>query len=181
MPRAASDIADAFQPGATEPVDDGSVRAECRDRERTDRIGFLTIPDDSAMDMTAHGSRAHGSTGDRGADCKALRAQHATKATHEGGLAAKQMRTTGDIQEQAMWSIKRHQGRKPVTPLGKRIQRLGVGSLIGIVHLQLRTDSAGIGERQTDFKAESGCGFVECKNLQCVVLFDDDNARTIMV
>src|SRR5205814_10065062 len=45
---------------------------------------------------------------------------------------------------------------------------------------QLRTDRAGIGERQTNLKAEPGRRVVERKNLQCIVFFGDDNARQVL-
>jgi hypothetical protein len=44
----------------------------------------------------------------------------------------------------------------------------------------MRTDRAGIGERQADLKAEIGGGGVEGKDLQRVVLFGDDNTGTIV-
>jgi hypothetical protein len=78
-----------------------------------------------------------------------------------------------------MRRIERHQRRKSVTPLGNDIQCLGIGGFIGIVHLQLRTDDAGIGERQAGVKAALCGRLVQRRNLQCVVLFGDDNARVI--
>jgi len=40
----------------------------------------------------------------------------------------------------------------------------------------LRTDGAGIGERQADLEAVTCGGIVECCNLQRIILFGDDNA-----
>ncbi len=89
------------------------------------------------------------------------------------------MDTAGDVEKQAVRGIQRHQRRETVAPTGNGVQRLGIGGLIGIEHLQVRTDGAGIGERQADLEAE-GCGrVVEGGNLQGVVLFGDDDAGNI--
>ncbi len=80
-----------------------------------------------------------------------------------------------------MRRIERHQGRKAVAPIGNRIQSPGVGGFIRIVHLQLRTDSAGVGERQAGVKAALCGRLVQRRNLQCVVLFGDDNARMVLL
>jgi hypothetical protein len=40
----------------------------------------------------------------------------------------------------------------------------------------MRTDGAGIGEWQTDLKAELRCGIIQRVNLQRVVLLGDDDA-----
>jgi hypothetical protein len=98
---------------------------------------------------------------------------------HHRSLAAEQMGAAGDVQEQAVGRIERHQRREAVAPVGNMIQRFAIGSLIGVEHLYVRTDGAGIGERQADFEAETGCGIIERGNLQRVVLFGDDDARTV--
>jgi len=67
--------------------------------------------------------------------------------------------------------IERHQRREAVAPVGDVIQRVGVGSLVGIEHPQLRTDGAGIGERQADIETEPGGRIVErkiCSALFCL-------------
>ena len=79
-----------------------------------------------------------------------------------------------------MRRIERDQGRKAVAPIGKCIQSAGVGGFIRIVHLQLRTDGAGVSERQADVKAMLCGGLVQRRNLQCIVLFGDDNIRMIL-
>ena len=90
------------------------------------------------------------------------------------------MGAAGDVEEQAVRGIERHQRREAIAPFGNGIQRLGIRSFIGIEHLQLRTDGAGIGERQADRKAETRGRVVEGKNLQRVVLPGDDNAGMIV-
>jgi len=65
--------------------------------------------------------------------------------------------------------------REAVAPVGDGVQRLRIRGLVGIEHLYVRADRAGIGQRQADFKAETGCGIVQRGNLQRVVLFGDDN------
>jgi hypothetical protein len=80
-----------------------------------------------------------------------------------------------------MRRIERHQRRKAVAPIGKRIQSAGVGGFIRIVHLQLRTDGAGIGKRQADVKAALCGPLVQRNNLLRVVLFGNDNARMILL
>ena len=44
----------------------------------------------------------------------------------------------------------------------------------------MRTDGAGIGQGQADLKAEIGGGIIQRKNLQRVVLLDDDDAGFII-
>ena len=89
------------------------------------------------------------------------------------------MDAAGDVEKQAMRGIERHQRREAVAPVGYGIQRVDVGGFIGIEYLQLRTDGAGIGERQADLEAEPRRRIVHGKNLQRVVLLADDNARSI--
>ena len=89
------------------------------------------------------------------------------------------MGAAGDVEKQAMRGIERHQRREAVAPVGDVIQRSGIGHFIGIEHLQLRTDGAGIGERQADLKTETGRGIIQRGNLQRVVLLGNDDARII--
>ena len=176
MPRAGGDIADGFQPGAAQAGGDRIAGAERGHRQRPDRIGFLAIANDAAMDMAGHRPRADRGAGDGGADGKALRGQRVAHQPHHRGLAAEQMHAAGDVEKQAMRGIQRHQRREAVAPVGDGIQRVRVGGFIGIEHLQLRTDGAGVGERQADLKAEARGRVVERKNLQRVVLLGDDDA-----
>ena len=69
-----------------------------------------------------------------------------------------------------MRAIQRHQRREAVAPVGDGVQRLRIRGLIGIEHLYVRADRAGIGQRQADFKAETGRGIIQRGNLQRVVL-----------
>jgi hypothetical protein len=78
-----------------------------------------------------------------------------------------------------MRRIQRHQRGEAVAPTGDGVQRLGVGGFIGIEYPQLRTDGAGIGERQADLKTKTRSRVVERKNLLRVVLLGDDNAGKI--
>ncbi len=93
------------------------------------------------------------------------------------GLAAKQMGAAGDIQKQAMRRIERDQRRETVAPVGDVAERPGVGRLIGVEHCQMRTDGAGIGERQADGKAVMRGSIVERIDLKRVVLPGNDDAR----
>ena len=135
MTRAGGDIADGFQPGAAQAAIDRIIGAEREHRQRPDRIGFLAVTDDAAMDMTTHRPRAHRGAGDRGADGKTLHGQRVAHPPHHRGLAAEQMGAAGDVEKQAMRSIERHQRREAVAPVGDVIQRPGVGGFIGIEHL----------------------------------------------
>ena len=65
-------------------------------------------------------------------------------------LAAEQMGAAGDVEEQPVRRIERHQRREAVAPVGDVLQRLAVGGFIGVVHGEFGTDGAGIGERQAD-------------------------------
>jgi hypothetical protein len=80
-----------------------------------------------------------------------------------------------------MREIERHQRREAIAPVGDDIQRPGVSHFIGVEDLQVRTDGAGIGERQADLKAEMGCGIIQRGNLQRVILFGNDDARKIFL
>jgi hypothetical protein len=84
------------------------------------------------MDVTGQRPRADRGTGDGGADRKTLRGQHIAQQPHHDGLAAEQMDTAGDIEEQAVRGIARDQWCEAVAPFGNRIQRLRVSGFIGI-------------------------------------------------
>ncbi len=180
MPRAAGHIADGFQAGAAQARDHGRVSAERRHRQRPDRVGFLAGTDDAAMGMTGQRPRAYGRAGDGGADRKPLRGQDAAQQPHHRGLAAEQMRAAGDIEKQAVRGIERHQRGEAVAPTGNGVQRVSIGGFIGIVHLHLGADGAGIGERQPDIETETRGRVVERKNLQRVVLPGDDDTGLII-
>ena len=128
------------------------------------------------MDMPIHRSRANRGTGNRRTYGKALPRQRIAHHLHQLGLAAEQMRAAGDVEEQAVWGIQRHQRRETVAPVGDGVQRLGIGGLIGVEHLHVRTDRARVGQRQADLKAEMSRGIIQRGNLQRVVLLCDDNA-----
>ena len=128
------------------------------------------------MGMTGQRPRAHGGAGDGGADHKTLRGQNAAHEPHHRGLAAEQMRAAGDVEKQAVRGIERHQRGEAVAPIGDGVQRVGVGGFIGIIHLHLGADGAGIGERQADIEAKTRGRVVERKDLQRVVLPGDDDA-----
>ena len=90
------------------------------------------------------------------------------------------MSAAGDVQEQPVRDVARDQRREAVAPVGDVVQRLGVGRFIGIEHRHMRTDGAGIGQRQPDLKAEMRCGIIQRKNLQRVVLLGDDDAGIVV-
>jgi len=165
MMRAGSDIADGFQAGTAQTGDHGRIGAERRYRQRADRIGFLALRHDAAMDMAGQRPRADCGAGDGGADRKTLRSQDVAQQPHHRGLATEQMHAAGDVEKQPMRGIERHQRRETVAPTGDGIQRVSVGGLVGIEHPELRTDGAGIGERQADIEAEPRGRIVERKNL----------------
>ena len=75
-----------------------------------------------------------------------------------------------------MRGIERYQRREAIAPVGDGVQRPGIGHFIGVEDLQLRADGAGIGERQADLKTEMGCGIIQRRNLQRVVLLGNDDA-----
>ena len=181
MPRAQGHIADGFQPGAAQAAGDGIVGSQRGHRQRLDRIGFLAMTDDFPGDIARHRARADRCTCNPCTDDKALPRQRAAHHLHQRGLATEQMGAAGDVEKQAMRGIERHQWRKAIAPVCDVIQRLGVGSFIGIEHLQLRTDGAGIGQRQADLKAETRGQVIQRGNLQRVVLFGDDNAGNIVL
>jgi hypothetical protein len=79
-----------------------------------------------------------------------------------------------------MRGIQRHQRREAVAPVGDGVQRLRIRGLVGIEHLYVRADRAGIGQRQAGLKAETGGGIIQRGNLQRVVLLCDDDARSVV-
>ena len=91
------------------------------------------------------------------------------------------MHAAGDVEQQAVRRIQRHQRREAVAPAGDGVQGVSVGRFIGIVHPHLRTDGAGIGERQADVETEPGGRIVERENLQRVVLLGDDDAGIVIL
>ena len=90
------------------------------------------------------------------------------------------MHAAGDVEKQAVRGIERHQRGEAVAPFGDGVQRESVGGFVGIVHPELRTDGARIGERQADIETEPRGRIVERKNLQRVVLPGDDDAGKII-
>ena len=63
---------------------------------------------------------------------------------------------------------------------GDGVQRLRIRGLVGIEHLDVRADRAGIGQWQANFKAETRRGVIQRENLQRVVLFGDNNAWLVV-
>ena len=111
------------------------IGAEREYRQRLDRIGFLALPDDAAMERDFVRVRAQtGVAGDRGADGKALPRQCVAQHLHQRRFAAEQMGAAGDVEKQAMRGIERHQRREAVAPVGDVVQQAGVGGFIGIEH-----------------------------------------------
>ena len=90
------------------------------------------------------------------------------------------MGAAGDVEKQPVRRIERHKRREAVAPVGDVAERLGIGGFIGVEHRQVRTDGAGIGERQADLEAEMRGSIVESKNLQRVVLPGDDDAGLVV-
>jgi hypothetical protein len=165
MTRAGSHIADGFQPGAAQAAGDGIVGAEREHRQRFDRSGFPTTADDLARGIPRHRARADRCARNCRTDGKAVSRQVITDHLHQRGLAAEQMGAAGDIEKQAVRGIERYQRREAVAPVGDIVQRLGIGHFIGIEHLQLRTDRAGIGQWQAHLEAEMRGGIIQRGNL----------------
>ena len=177
--RAGGDVADGLQTGAAQAVDDCLIRAERGDRQRADGFRLLTVGDDAAMDMPCHGARTDRGRGDRRTDDKTLQGQGIAQQSEQRGLAAEQMGAAGDVEKEPMRGIERHQRREAIAPVGDVVQCLSIRRFIGVVHLQMRTDGAGIGERHADRKVLARGGIVERVDLQRVVLLDDDDAGSI--
>ena len=179
MTCARGDIADGLQASAAQAAGDRILRAERGYRQRFYAICLFAIGNNAAMDVTVHRPRADRSAGNRRADGKALPGQRVAQHLHQFGLAAEQMRAAGDVEEQAVRGIQRHQRREAVAPVGDGVQRLRIRGLVGIEHLYVRADRAGIGQRQADLKSETGRGIVQRGNLQRVVLLCDDDTGLV--
>jgi hypothetical protein len=48
-----------------------------------------------------------------------------------------------------------------IAPVGDIVERPGIRRLVGVEHLQMRADGAGIGERLADGKTISDCGLIQ--------------------
>jgi hypothetical protein len=101
--------------------------------------------------------------------------------TGNRSLAAEQMCATGDIEEQPVRGIERHQRREAVAPIGDVAERLRIGHDIGVEHTQIRTHRPRIGQRLADVQAEALGGLVQRMDHQRIVVLDDDDARLIAV
>ena len=95
------------------------------------------------------------------------------------GLAAEQMGAAGDVEKQPMRRIERHQRGKTVAPVGDVVQNGGIGGGIGIEHGYLGTDRPRIGQRLANLEPEPRRGIVHRIDLQCVVLFGDDDGGIV--
>ena len=179
MAGARGDVADGFQSGAMKPAGDGVFRAECCDRQRADGFGLLAVGNDFSRNMPRQGAGADRGPRDISADGKTPPGQRAAHGLQQRRLAAEQMGAAGDVEEQPVRRIERHQRREAIAPVGDIVQRLAVGGLVGIEHRQFRADGAGIGQRQADRKARMRGQVIEGINLQRVVLFGDDNAGSV--
>jgi hypothetical protein len=131
------------------------------------------------MNMAGHGPRADRGCGDRRTDRKALRRQGIAQQPEQIGLAAEQMGAAGDVQEQPVWGIERYQRREAVAPVGDVLQCPGVRRHIGIEHLQMRADGAGIGERLADRKAIARGRVIQRIDDKRIVLLGDDDSRSV--
>ena len=106
--------------------------------------------------------------------------QCAGERAQQRRLAAEQMGTAGDVEEQPVGRIERHQRREPVAPVGDIFQRLAIGGLVGIEHRQFRTHRAGIGQRQADVEVEPRRRIVDGINHERIVLLGDNDAWRIV-
>ena len=177
MTRARGDIADGLQPRAAQAAGDGVIGAEGKYRKRADRLGLLAIGHDGAGRAARQRPRADRGACDGRADGKTLPGQRARELSQQRRLAAEQMGAAGDVEEQPMRRIERHQRREAVAPVGDIFQRLAIGGLVGVIDRQFGTNGAGIGERQADGETGTGSRFVDGIEHQRVVLFRDDDAR----
>ena len=132
------------------------------------------------MGMVSDRARADRGGGDRGADRKALPRQRGAYRLQQRGLAAEQMRAAGDVEEQTMRRIERHQRGETVAPVGDVVQGFGVGGRIGVEHFYLWTDRPRVGQRQADLEPEPRRGIVHRIDLQRVVLLGDDDGGIVV-
>ena len=106
---------------------------------------------------------------------KPCRVSAAVSVPQQRRLAAEQMGAAGDVEEETMRRIERHQRREAVAPVGDVFERLAVSGLVGVVHRKFRTHRARIGERQADGETGTHGGLVEGIEQNRVVVFRDDD------
>src|SRR5579859_6728711 len=87
------------------------------------------------------------------------------------------MGAAGDVEIEPMRRIECDQRREAVAPVGDVMKRFRIRRLIGVVHLQMRTDGAGIGERQPDREAVTRRRVIQRIDYKRIVLLDDNDAR----
>ncbi len=79
-----------------------------------------------------------------------------------------------------MRQVERDQRREAVAPVGDIFERLAVGGFVRVVHRELGTDGAGIGERQADGETGADGRLVDGVEQNGVVVFRDDDAREVI-
>ncbi len=95
-------------------------------------------------------------------------------------FATEQVRAAGDVEEQAVDAVQRHQRREAVAPVGDGVERLCVGHRIGVDHLERRQHRARGRKRHLDVKASNRRRIVQRRELKRVVDLRGDHQRRIV-
>ena len=110
---------------------------------------------------------------------KPWRARARTRVCNNAASPTEQMRAAGDIKEQPVRRIERHQRREAVAPIGDIAERLRIGHDIGVEHLQVRAHRSRIRQGLADMQAEPLGDLIQRMDHQRVVVLDDDDAGLI--
>ena len=149
---------------------------ERRDKERRNGLRFGTRRHDRHAPEPCKRLRRIGRAGGRGA-CGKPRPRHAMQhVSAQSRLPAEEMRAAGNIEDQAIRRIERHERRPAVAIIGDGLEQRRIGGRIGIEHGDLRHSGTRIRERQAYSEAKCDGFLVERgKTHRALDLFGDDD------
>lgn len=145
--RAIDDVGDSHQPDLRQ-----GLHAHGRDPQRCERqrkqgfAGLAAGDDGGVRPMMRHRPGAADRVGHGGAGLPSETGKARDEVAAERRLAAEQMHTAGDVQQQPVRRIEAQQRRVTIAPIGDGVERLPLGCGIGLGHGDLRIHRAGIGE-----------------------------------
>src|SRR5437868_620895 len=91
------------------------------------------------------------------------------------------MGAAGNVQEQPVRQVERHQRREAIAPVGDVLQRLAVGGLVRIIDSEFGTDGARIGERQADGETCANGVLVDGVEKNSVVVLCNNDLREVFL
>ena len=118
--------------------------------------------------------------GEAGADVKTLLEKAGKNLVLHGALAAEEMRAAGDVEEQPVLAVNRHQRRIAVAPVGKPFEQAAVSFRVGLHHIDRRVHGARIGNAHAALQFERLSPLVEgCDALGVAVAMADHQGQVM--